>query len=92
MPCSSNQNIPKTPTKKTIGKHHRRRGVNDLLCYLIMLDDATVLHKDGAISRHYLYLAPDLDSSTANHLDLNSDTRANALGYLDDGWLLETNV
>ena len=80
------------PAKKEFLKLHKHRGLNDLLTYLIQHDDATIIHKDGAISRHYSYIAPDSDSATDNELDFIFETWKNSFNFLGDNWMLETNV
>lgn len=80
------------PTKQFIAKLRKHRGLNDLLSYLIQLDDNTVLHKDGALSRHFLYIAPDLESSPDADLDYHTQTWQKSLNFLGNGWMIETNV
>ncbi len=80
------------PLKKTFRKLRTHRGFNDLLTYMMQLDDATILHKDGALSRHFRYVAPDADSATASYLDFISETWKNSFGFLGDNWMVETNV
>lgn len=82
----------KNPTKQTIFSGRENRGLNDLLSYLIQLDDCTLLHKDGSISRHFKYIAPDLESSTGNDLDFHAKTWADGFDFLGNGWMVETNV
>ena len=82
----------KQSSKHLIEKSHRYRGVNDLLSYLIALDDSTVLHKDGAISMHFRYLAPDLSACTDEELDFHASTWSCAFQFLGNGWMVETNV
>lgn len=82
----------KNLTKQSMFNRRKHRGVNDLLSYLIALDENTVLHKDGAISRHFIYTAPDLESSTDSDLDYHANTWASAFGFLGNGWMVETNV
>ncbi len=80
------------PLKKLISKLRQHRGVNDLLSYLIILDDSTILHKDGALSRHFIYTALDCESLTDSLLDHHAQTWSQALSFLGDGWMVETNV
>lgn len=79
-------------TKQAIFFRRKHRGLNDLLSYLIQLDDNTILHKDGALSRHFKYIAPDLESSTPNDLDFHAKTWADSFSFLGNGWMVETNV
>lgn len=78
--------------KKAILQLRAHTGMSDLLTYLMALDDATILHKDGALSRHFCYVAPDLESSNASDRAYHADTWRQALQMLDNGWMLETNV
>ena len=63
-----------------------------LLSYAFLWDSATVLHKDGAFSAHFAYVAEDVDSSTSDILDGNARAVKQAIATLDDGWMLETNL
>lgn len=76
----------RSPTKQAIFYRRKHRGLNDLLSYLIQLDDNTILHKDGAISRHFKYIAPDLESSSSHDLDFHAKTWADSLGFFRQ-WL-----
>lgn len=80
------------PLKKSFLKLRRHRGVNDLLTYMRQIDDSTILHKDGALSRHFTYIAPDSDSATSQTLDFIAETWKNSFAFLGDGWMVETNV
>ena len=79
-------------SKSSIQSSRKYRGLNDLLTYLILLDDSTILHKDGALSRHYKYVAPDLASTTGNELDYHAKTWSDASQFLGNGWMIEVNV
>jgi len=78
--------------KKALARSRRHRGVSDFLTVLILLDDNTILHKDGALSRHFRYVAPDCDSSTDEALDANAQTWSQAFSFLGNGFMVETNV
>lgn len=80
------------PLKKSFVKLRVHRGLNDLLTYIMQLDDATILHKDGALSRHFSYIAPDADSATAQTLDYIAQIWANSFAFLGDNWMVECNV
>ncbi len=82
----------KNRTKQTIEAFAKYEGVNDLLSYLVQLDDNTVLHKDGAFSAHFRLQGPDLISSGDLELDAHSDTWHHGLSLLGDGWMVETNI
>ena len=82
----------RNPTKQAIFYRRKYRGLNDLLSYLIQLDENTILHKDGALSRHFKYMAPDLESSSANDLDFHAKTWADSFSFLGNGWMVETHV
>ena len=71
------------PIKQSFAKLRRHRGLADLFSYLIQLDDATILHKDGALSRHFRYTGPDIASATDAELDAYSETWANSLNFLE---------
>lgn len=79
-------------TKQAIFYRRKHRGLNDLLSYLIQLDSNTILHKDSALSRHFKYIAPDLESSTPGDLDFHAKTWADSFSFLGNGWMVETNV
>ena len=51
-----------------------------------------MIHKDCAFSAHFRYVAQDVDSSTGSILDANAYAVFQALGLLDDGWMVETNL
>lgn len=82
----------KNATKQALEKAHRRVGFSDLLSYLLLLDASTVMHKDGSLSRHYHYLAPEALSQSDSALDFHAQTWSRALQKLGDGWMVETNV
>ncbi len=82
----------KNPFKKSLLKLRTHRGLNDLLTYMVQIDDATIMHKDGALSRHFLTIAPDADSATPEHLDFIAETWANSFSFLGDNWMVEANV
>lgn len=70
----------------------RNRELAELLGYALLYDEQTVLHKDGAFSAHFRYVARDVDSSTGATLDANAHAVLRALGLLEDGWMVETNL
>ncbi|OGT50855.1 MAG: hypothetical protein A3F17_09315 [Gammaproteobacteria bacterium RIFCSPHIGHO2_12_FULL_41_15] len=78
--------------KKQLFKHRKNRGLNDVLSFLFLVDEETILHKDGALSQHFYYQPPDLASATENELAIQSQTWQQALAFLGDGWMVETNV
>lgn len=78
--------------KKWMTKLRTHRGLNDLLTYMMQLDGSTILHKDGALSRHFIYVAHDADSALSTTLDFISDTWKNSFSFLGDNWMIETNV
>jgi type IV secretion/conjugal transfer VirB4 family ATPase len=82
----------RNPSKQAIFYRRKYRGLNDLLSYLIQLDENTIFHKDGALSRHFKYIAPDLESSSANDLDFHAKTWEDSFSFLGNGWMVETNV
>ena len=82
----------KNTIKKSIKRYRRYQGFNDLLSYLLLDDACTVLHKDGAISRHFFFRPPDLESSSSEALDFHAATWREALSFLGNGWMVETNV
>ncbi len=80
------------PIKTFVAALRKHRGMNDLLSYLIQWDDCTILHKDGALSRHFVYIAPDLDSSSDPDVDYHAQTWQKSFDFLGNGWMVETNV
>lgn len=80
------------PLKKSLIELRSHHGVNDLLTYMTLIDDSTILHKDGAFSRHFSYIALDSDSATSETLDFIAETWKNSFGFLGDNWMVETNV
>ncbi len=69
-----------------------KQGFSELLNYLLLIDSKTVLHKDGSLSRHFSYKAPDIDSMSEDDIDFLSSTWQQAFSFLGDGWMLETNI
>lgn len=80
------------PIKAALKKLRRHSGFSDCLSYLMLIDDNTILHKDGALSRHFRYLAPDLAASLDHELDFHADTWSQSFAFLGNGWMVETNV
>lgn len=78
--------------KQAIKRLQRHSGFSDLLTYLNLYDEATVLHKDYALSCHFRYQPVDMSVMNDNECDYHSATWAAALALLGDGWLIETNV
>ena len=68
------------------------RELAELLSYAYLFNAQTVIHKDCAFSAHFRYVAQDVDSSTGSILDANAYAVFQALGLLDDGWMVETNL
>lgn len=79
-------------TKLSMLARQKHEGLSDLLGYLLLSDDSTILHKDGALSSHFRYQPPDVETLMDAELDAISETWLRAMGFLGDGWLLETNV
>ncbi len=73
-------------------KLRRQRELSELLSYAYLYNENTVIHKDGAFSAHFRYVAQDVDSSTGSQLDANAYAVFQALGLLEDGWMIETNL
>lgn len=80
------------PIKSALRKLRRHGGFSDCLSYLMLVNENTILHKDGALSRHFRYLAPDLDASMDHELDFHADTWAQSFAFLGNGWMVETQV
>ncbi|OGO93652.1 MAG: hypothetical protein A3F10_06955 [Coxiella sp. RIFCSPHIGHO2_12_FULL_42_15] len=78
--------------KKQLAKTRKIRGFNDVLSFLFLVNESIILHKDGGLSQHFYYQAPDLESSIEEEVFLNSQTWQQALAFLGDGWMVETNV
>ncbi len=83
---------PKNKTKLAILRLTKHTGFADLLSYLIALEENILLHKDGSLSAHFSYTAPDLDSSTDEELDYHAETWRNFINSFGDGFMIETNV
>lgn len=85
-----------TKSKKSIAQnilsYRGSRELAELLSYAYLFNDQTVIHKDCAFSAHFRYVAQDVDSSTGSILDANAYAVFQALGLLDDGWMVETNL
>ena len=81
-----------TSFKKALARSRRYRGVSDFLSYLILLDKNTIFHKDGALSRHFYYRAPDCDACSDDVLDANAQTWSQAFSFLGNGFMVEANV
>lgn len=73
-------------------KLRRNRELSELLSFAYLFNEQTVIHKDAAFSAHFSYIAQDVDSSTGAILDANAYAVFQALGLLDDGWMIETNL
>lgn len=82
----------KNTAKNLMLKRQKLIGFSDLLNYLLLLDEQTVLHKDGGMSTHFIINCPDIESATKAEADFNSETWKQALAMLTDGWMLELNV
>ena len=79
-------------TKDDIGANRSGLGMNDVFGYLVQLDDCTILHKDGGISRYFKYIAPDLDSASSSEVDFHTSTWEKAFSFLGDGFMVEANL
>lgn len=66
-------------------------GMHELLSYGILLDEQTILHKDGALSRHFVFSTDDFSTCSKEEIDSISYVWAKAFDYLEDGWLFEVN-
>jgi type IV secretory pathway VirB4 component len=78
--------------KKELMANRYHQGVNDLLTYRIAHDDCTILHKDGAISRHFAFYPQDLEVVSDEVIDWYADTWQGMINQLNDGWMIEVNV
>ena len=85
-------NDPADNTRKAINFLAKNGSYVDLLTYSMMLDDATILHKDGAISCSFRYYGPDIESETDALLDDVSMRLQYALGVLKEGYMFEVNL
>ena len=65
----------------------KRKGLADLLGWGFMVDDGTVLQKDGSFLSAWRYRGPDLNSATAAELDTLSAHVNRALLPYADGWM-----
>jgi len=78
--------------KEGLLKQRSYREFASLLSYAYLYNEQTIFHKDGGFSAHFSYVAQDVDSSTGSILDANAYAVFQALGLLDDGWMIETNL
>ncbi len=78
--------------KEILEVDKQSREFASLLSYAFLYNEYTVFHVDGSFSAHFAYAAQDVDSSTSTILDANANAVMQALGVLDDGWMIETNL
>lgn len=71
---------------------HKASGYPDQLTYAWMLSDGIVAHKDGALSLHFEYFAPAMESQSDFDINILVIKIFRALSYLDNGWLFEENL
>lgn len=81
-----------SPYQQQLLSAHRYPAFSQLLSYAYLFNEQTVFHKDGGFSAHFFYVAQDVDSSTGAILDTNAYAVFQALGLLEDGWMIETNL
>lgn len=79
------------PVKSDIKSTQRNKGFHDLLSYLCIVDDNTIVHKDGAFSKHFKLVLPDLSARSAPESILVQRAWQQAIQHGGDGWLFEVN-
>lgn len=79
-------------TKKELYKRQTQLGFADLLSYLFLINENTILHKDGSLSRSWQLKLPNLSTANATEKNFASDSWQQSIRFLNDGWLLEINV
>lgn len=67
-------------------------GLAEHLTYAWMLKDGVIAHKDGALSLHFEYFAPDMESQEDYTINMLVTKIYRALSYLDNGWMFEENL
>ena len=67
-------------------------GLAEHLSYAWMLKDGVIAHKDGSLSLHFEYFAPDMESQEDYSINMLVTKIFRALAYLDQGWLFEENL
>lgn len=69
----------------------RDPGLSDLLNYAHFVGDGIILNKDGAFLQSFQLRGPDIHSSTSDELDALANHFNQAIGYLEDGWMLHVD-
>ena len=67
-------------------------GLPEQLTYAWMLENGVVAHKDGALSIHFNYFAPDMESQEEYSINMLVTKIFRALSYLNNGWMFEENL
>lgn len=79
-------------TLTSISKQKKQSGFNELLSYLLLYDETTIVHKDFALSQHFKITLPDLNVASTATCDQTAYIWQQAMSFLSDGWMLEVNV
>lgn len=77
---------------ETLINRSKQSGLNELLAYMLMPDEQTVVNKDGSFMATFLYRGPDVESSTGSELDQIVASMNQALRMMDSSWMMETNL
>lgn len=77
---------------KYISQLSNSNGYSEFLTYSWMLKNGVIIHKDGSLSIHYEYYAPDLDSQVEYSVNILAVKLFQAFSHLDGGWMIETNL
>jgi type IV secretion system protein TrbE len=70
----------------------RARGLADLLNYGLMIDDGTLLLKDGAFCAGWSYAGPDMHLAEQSERIILRLAFNQAFSQLGDGWMLHSNL
>jgi type IV secretion system protein VirB4 len=75
-------------------KEYRQKGVDlSSVCpWVVMIDDGIVMGKNGALSKSYEFIAPDLGSSSADKIASIAASFNNSLKQLGEGWAVQFEV
>jgi len=82
----------KSPLNSYFKSMQNASGIAEHLTYAWMLKDGVIAHKDGALSLHFEYFAPDMESQEDYTINMLVTKIYRALSYLDNGWMFEENL
>jgi type IV secretion system protein VirB4 len=75
-------------------KRYRKKGTDlSTVCpWAVMADEGIVLGKNGAVTRSYEFVAPDLGSSSQDKIASIANSFNNSLKQLGEGWAIQFEV